>query len=287
MPDEPNSQPEKHPDEQADKQANNGAQQRSDSNNRGSQNWMHQFVGPISQPFIEWLDRSGVIGFSQRNTLAINLALLIFGVVTGTKVPQILNSPGINQESICKRYVTNARQKLDDDVSEVKITVKPNEQPQDKRNILFSCEYSIESRSSNSAQTTFSIQASAVPNELLQVEYKEEKIPIGELKSMCEDYQPQDLTGFYDSKKYNIEKLGLVLTDNPVYPVFRWKCRYGLTPKDSNNLDRPGPQIPPINVGLDLDNKYCKKNFGKEKLTKASYHNYNDPYSLYCVNPDF
>ncbi len=66
-----------------------------------------------------------------------------------------------------------------------------------------------------------------------------------------------------------------------IYEVFRWKCRYAFNAKGKGKFSQDDKYL-----SLDLD-EYCETEFKGKTQTKSTYHHYNDPYSWYCVNPNF
>jgi len=161
---------------------------------------------------------------------------------------------------------------------------------------LFTCEFVVTTAANGTEEREpkrerFNIVYQVVSNDLVR-SIEDEKIEREVLEAICEDeaYYTRELSSQgYAPKLHNIVQGGLVLeedSDNVVYPVFRWKCQYQLVLKDSQKTNKPTIQAPNYLVGLDLD-AYCEDTFGDRNLIRARYHHYNDPSSLYCVNPNY
>lgn len=128
--------------------------------------------------------------------------------------------------------------------------------------------------------------------------YSEQSIDQDVFNSLCKDKE------VYESKLAEkrpqgkpdshpdvpIEALGASLSNaEDVYPVFRWRCRYKVNsqaPLEQTEYPQYGETVSHIvYTGIDLDS-YCEEKFSDRNLTKATYHDYQDPNSWYCTNPD-
>lgn len=155
---------------------------------------------------------------------------------------------------------------------------------------LLSCTYKVETgKDYQHSEEVFALSYKMVPEGLTE-NIEEEKITTGELESICRDkevFEKQLALKYGNLLKWNIKELGLELIDEPaIYPVFRWKCSYRLTSSlNQKQQKEPGPSDVE-HIGLNL-NDYCSEKYGDRGLTEAKYHDYRDPSSLYCVDPNF
>lgn len=268
--------------------------QKQPNTNTGDAQQIYTLIGRLiynffnNPKFLDLLTAKPLIG---------NLIVASLVTFTGFSIFGENNSEKIDAQSMCEKTKTEVALQLKVDSSKIKdLSAEPTSSKSNIKNQLFSCKYNIqeEPRSGlgnpSSSSREYHVVYQVLRNELV-ANIKEEKIATDSLQEVCQDetiYTKQLLARKqYNPKEHKIIKEGLELQqENTVYPVFRWKCKYKVIPKVDQPLDKPGSQYPSIPVGLNLD-VFCRSKFGKENLTKATHHYYNDPDSLYCVNPNF
>ena len=242
-------------------------------------------IAPLSSPLL--LD--ALSAYPLFGNLAIALLL---GGVAASGYFLFDKADQINPASMCQQLSTSSKVRAQlNHADSLQITsAEPIATQQE--DALFSCEFNVVTASDNREnREKVSVVYQVVRDDLVR-SIADEKIARQVLENICEDesYYTQALASQgYDPKLHEVKLGGLVLEDeanNEVYPVFRWKCQYQLVAKDNKKTNKPTIQAPNYLVGLDLD-KYCEDNFTDKGLIRARYHHYNDPNSLYCVNPNF
>jgi hypothetical protein len=116
--------------------------------------------------------------------------------------------------------------------------------------------------------TTSSAIPSKPPSAERVTSYREQKIDMNEV---CENPKVYKLDERIISDKSFRTGQPILANDGRerIWPVFRWECQYTV-------LNQLG------SAGLDLD-KFCQTYFSNKKYY-ASFHNYEDPKSYYCVD---
>lgn len=133
---------------------------------------------------------------------------------------------------------------------------------------------------------------------LTYMAYEEQRIIKSDFAEVCENedhyldkLKRQNIT----KESHHINPLGVeyrgdAAENKSVYPVFRWKCVFQTKLKEQEDskdeVKYAGDTYSTIYTGISMDEFYCQTHFTSKKLTKATYHDYNDPNSWYCTTPD-
>jgi hypothetical protein len=269
-------------------------------NNQNQQNTdgdVQQIYTLIGKLICNFFSNSKILDLLKVQPIIGNFIVASLVTFTGFSIFENNNSKIIDAHSMCEQIKGEVASQLNIDSSKI-IDFSPGTTSSNIEKQLFSCHYNIQEEAenrlgnSNPATKRYYIVYQVLRDEFV-ASIKEEKITEDALKEICRDetiYTRELLAKKqYNPDEHKIIEEGLELQADPqntVYPAFRWKCKYKVVPQNYQPQEKPGSQFPSIYVGLDLD-AYCKKNFGEEDLTKARYHYYNDPDSLYCVNPNF
>jgi hypothetical protein len=153
------------------------------------------------------------------------------------------------------------------------------------RKPLFNCEYIMQRDNENSKLENIDVVLYPMFADLTK-DTKYDEHPI-KMENVCRsDYITKKLTGEIREKdpKQEIKLVpkGPILQEyRDIYPVFRWECSYEIQRKQKNGRIRRTTEA----LGINIDEDYCQQNY-PEEATKATHHDYNDPYSLYCTRPD-
>ncbi len=275
MPDKPNNQ--NHPSGNADE--------------------IQQIYSLLGRLLYDFFNSPKILNLLKAQPIVGNFIVASLVTFTGFSIFENLHPKTINTYSMCEQIKREVASQLNIDSSEI-IDFSAGTIPSNIENPLFDCTYDIQEKSEGKSENTqIYTEKYYITFQVLRKEFvasiKEAKITKEVLKDICKDESiyTRELVAQeqYDPDKHNIIEEGLVLqedSENSVYPVFRWKCKYQVIPKNYQEPNKPTSQFPSIYIGLDLD-VYCEKEYKEENLTKARYHYYNDPDSLYCVNPNF
>lgn len=154
----------------------------------------------------------------------------------------------------------------------------------DKNNKMVSCLYEFE-KPSGSEKKRFDVVYRASDNGLTS-NIEEVKITKEDLIGICEDESIYETKETVDFSPVDIELFPLTSADK-VYPAFRWRCRYFPPTESVPPSAQPDEQADPrpVEIGINLDN-FCQEAYGDRKLTKATFHYYDDMDSWYCTNPN-
>ncbi len=193
----------------------------------------------------------------------------------------------INKETICENFVKQIQDQnylqSNRDVSLNKVS-ELSDQEKNNNEYLFSCEYTITKNDSTNTNKII-VGLRYLSSDFIKNNNSDEyKINVDEI---CKDPSIQkkhkDQIRKSPAENIQITSLGAKLLDKQdVWPVFRWVCEYEISERQRDGRI----QIRKEGLGLSLDDDYCRKKYLDEKVTKASHHDYNNPYSLYCTRPD-
>jgi len=254
----------------------------SPNNKRSSPLRLLKGVGGLAgnEGFIGWLGRHIVLG----NLIIVTLASYTGINILERFIPKSADPNLISKKELCEQLPGSGNNIKELSGTNQSTEVEVLEVVQD--DWQFGCSYQLPG-----GDTDVYMQLKAVPKELLpDSDYNQESIDTATLNAVVcynKDFYTSELESRGRSEDtYRISPKGAVLDKDAkdVYPVFRWKCSYETELKAQNeSRDKPGKDI--LFVGMNLDTDYCEPEHGEE-LYKASYHDYNDPYSWYCTNPN-
>jgi hypothetical protein len=244
-----------------------------------------------------FISSSKILGLLQtRSTLGNCIVVFLLGFAIFS-IFERANSKAIDARSMCEKATGEVASQLGVNPSEI-VDFSSGTTSSAVEKQLFFCDYSVQQKSKNGLENSRpSTERYHIVYQVLRDEWvasvREEKITKDILENICYDetiYTRELLAQKqYNPNEHEIIEEGLELQSDPnntAYPVFRWKCKYRVVPNNQPPQEKPGARFPSIYMGLDLD-AYCQEKFGKENLTKARYHYYNDPNSLYCIDPNF
>lgn len=191
------------------------------------------------------------------------------------------------------RKCENFKAELKDKMNLRDIKFKPPEivskpvETNDSIKPLFNCEYTIQKDNEEPKPETFVVMPQLLLADLAKDTKSYDEYSIN-MEDVCRsDYITKKLTGEIREKdpKQEIKLVpkGAILQKEyrDIYPVFRWECNYEIQRKQKNGRIRRTTEA----LGISIDEDYCQQNY-REQATKATHHDYNDPYSLYCTRPD-
>jgi hypothetical protein len=236
-----------------------------------------------------------LLNFASNHVLiTIFVSALLFNF-TGYNLAGIQNP--IDQTQICQRFEEKINQ-YGNSEKIVPFTLNNNDSndlriSKEKKFLPFGCEYTILKQNGDSSSNKLYIDLRPLFYSLVsRGSYNEKEIPKKDLDEViCNDERTfiSELTeSGIKTGEYNINPKGAVLLNSDdVYPVFRWTCKYEISRKrkDAGVKDQYQSNFEPKYIGLDLDNDYCDRLYREIGLIKATYHDYNDPYSWYCTQP--
>lgn len=241
-----------------------------------------------NEGLVNWLSRHVVLG---------NLLFALLAGYSGLNIFERFTQKSVDPDLVSKKYLcTEQLQGFDTEdfsganPSNTEISSLPVRQGLSATNLVFGCRY--ESSEKGSLQDVY-MQLQAIPEKLIlaqEKEYIEREIEEKDLDAVCrnERFFLKELEKRGRSRdEYKITPEGVKFDYGAtnVYPVFRWECSYAIGSKDQSEEDGFISKGSTELIGLDLDKYHCEETYGKD-LSKATYHDYNDPYSWYCANPN-
>lgn len=240
--------------------------------------------------FIDWLSNHIVLG---------NLIFTVLATYSGVSIveriyPKAIDPNVVSKNEECRKQLPTVAP------SATSSSVLPVSQGLRATNLLFGCSYMTEA---GEKLPSIYMQLQPIPESYLvnnNNPYPEEKITKEVMEGLCRnpDFYEKKLKekGFKQSE-FNFSEQGLEFHEKAtnVYPAFRWSCKYRVTKKQDASQNKPqdsqasfgGGAVLEVKTGMSMDEDYCKRSFSDRNLTKATYHDYNDPNSWFCTNPDF
>lgn len=240
--------------------------------------------------FINWLSRHVVFG---------NLFVTVLATYSGFSIVEKIYPKSIDPNIVRKSEVCHEQQFLTDDPPITSTTILTVPQGLQATNLLFGCSYVTQA-------------GEKLPNIYMQLrpiseiylkdnKYQEEKITKAAMEGLCRNpdfYVPSLEEQGFNQNEFDFLEQGLEFNEQAtnVYPVFRLTCKYGVRKKSQSSSQNQPPNglsdfgtgvVSEAKVGMNMDKNYCERLFSDRNLIKATYHDYNDPYSWFCTNPDF
>jgi hypothetical protein len=239
--------------------------------------------------FIDWLSRHVVLG---------NLIFTVLATYSGVSIvervyPRSIDPNVVSKNEVCRKQLSTA------DSSTTSPSVLTVPQGLQATNLLFGCSYITQA---GEKLPNIYMQLRPIPESyLVGNKYQEEPITKEAMEGLCRNpdfYVPKLEEQGFKQNEFNFLEQGLELNEKAtnVYPVFRLACKYGVTrtsqgdiqnEPDNSGSNFGGGVVSEAKTGIRMDEDYCQRFFSDRNLTKATYHDYNDPESWFCTNPDF